>query len=413
MIAWISRLLSLGGYLSLMLTAYYMAGWYHMYGLLLLSAAMLLILVLMYVLTWYFIAGLQVSVGLSNEMVRKGEYAEAHVTVINRGFLPIPKLQAVVDCSALGKILLRGAVAGRGKAVLSVPLPVDYCGGVSVRLRQMWVSDYLNFFLRKKRFDSWRKPPKGGSILKRRNLKRRSLNESTLNGKTFNEQCTETTLTVLPSRLLARFQPESLEIFHQNIAGLELADWDHGTTAGTDPYEIRQLRSYQPGDSLRDVHWKLSARTEELLSKQYGGQEAYCARLLLDLRTARRQMEPWRPDAFRELSAALSAGLLAAGISHLVCWYDDGRNGWTEMPVSDEEGHLAMSAVLVHMRPVWVKSLPDGGLFQTEPAAFGRAGERNALYFDTELQLYGRDGLLTQFSPDTYVRELEQRWIYI
>ena len=70
MIAWISRLLSLGGYLSLMLTAYYMAGWYHMYGLLLLSAAMLLILVLMYVLTWYFIAGLQVSVGLSNEMVR-------------------------------------------------------------------------------------------------------------------------------------------------------------------------------------------------------------------------------------------------------------------------------------------------------------------------------------------------------
>ena len=51
MIAWISRLLSLGGYLSLMLTAYYMAGWYRMYGLLLLSAAMLLILVLMYLLT--------------------------------------------------------------------------------------------------------------------------------------------------------------------------------------------------------------------------------------------------------------------------------------------------------------------------------------------------------------------------
>ena len=72
MIAWISRFLSLCGYLSLMLTAYYMAGWYHMYGLLLLSAAMLLILVLMYVLTWYFIAGLFSAVPLRDRDFGQG-----------------------------------------------------------------------------------------------------------------------------------------------------------------------------------------------------------------------------------------------------------------------------------------------------------------------------------------------------
>lgn len=393
MIAWISRFLSLCGYLSLMLTAYYMAGWYHMYGLLLLSAAMLLILVLMYLLPWYFMAGLQASVGLSDGMVRKGEYAEAYVTVKNQGFLPIPKLQAVVDCSDIGKILLRGAVAGRGQSVLSFPLPVDYCGGVSVRLCQLRVSDYLNFFLCKKRFDSLRKPPKGGRI--------------------FNDGRMEAVLTVLPSRLSAQFQPESPEVFRQNIAGLERTGWDNGITAGTDPYEIRQLRSYQPGDSLRDVHWKLSARTEELLSKQYGGQEEYCARLFPDLRTADRQMELWRLDAFRELSAALSAGLLAAGLPHLVCWYDDRKSGWTEMAVSDEKGHLAMCAALVHARPVWVKEPPKTGLLQAEAAGYGQDGGRNALYFDMELKLYGQDGLLAQFSPDTYVRELKQRWIQI
>lgn len=393
MIAWISRLLSLGGYVSLMFTAYYMAGWYHMYGLLMLSAAMLLILVLMYLLTWYFIARLRVSVGLSDELVHKGEYTEAYVSVENRGLLPIIRLQAVVDCSDLGKILLRGAVAGRGKTVLPFPLPVDYCGGVSVRLCQLRVSDYLNFFMRKKRFDNWKNPLKSGEIL--------------------TEERTEAVLTVLPSRLSAHFQPESPEALRQNMVGFEPADWESRTAAGTDPYEIRQLRSYQPGDSLRDVHWKLSARTEELLSKQYGGQEAYDIRLFPDLRTARKPMEPWRLDAFRELSAALSAGLLSAGIPHLVCWYDDRKNGWAQMPVFDAEGHLAMCAALVHARPVWVKQPPDMDAFQAEIAGSGQAGGRNALYFDTELRLYGTEGLLTRFSADAYVRELEQRWIHI
>ena len=102
MIAGILRRLGLSWYLFLMFTAYYMAGWYRMYGLLLLSAAMLLILVLMYLLTWYSIACLRVSVGLSNETVRKGEYAEAYVTVKNQGLLPVTRLQAVVVCSDLG-----------------------------------------------------------------------------------------------------------------------------------------------------------------------------------------------------------------------------------------------------------------------------------------------------------------------
>ncbi len=393
MIAGILRRLGLSWYLFLMFTAYYMAGWYRMYGLLLLSAAMLLILVLMYLLTWYSIACLRVSVGLSNETVRKGEYAEAYVTVKNQGLLPVTRLQAVVVCSDLGKILLRGAVAGRGEAVLSFPLPVDYCGGVSVRLCQLWVSDYLNFFLRKKRFDSWIRLSKNERMIK--------------------EEQRETVLTVLPSRLSARFLPESPEVFRQNMPGFEQADRGSGTAAGTDPYEIRQLRPYQPGDSMRDVHWKLSARTEELLSKQYGGQEEYYARFFPDLRTARGQMEPWRLDAFRELSAALSAGLLAAGIPHLVCWYDDRKNGWVEMPVSDGEGHLAMSAALVRAHTVWVKEPPDISAFQAEARMSGQAGDQKELYFDTELHLYGKDGLLTRFSPDTYVRELEQRWIRV
>lgn len=114
-------------------------------------------------------------------------------------------------------------------------------------------------------------------------------------------------LTVLPSEHLARFLPESPEAFGMNPARFEQADRGSGTAAGTDPYEIRQLRPYQPGDSLRDVHWKLSARTEELLSKQYGGQEEYCARLFLDLRTTK------KTDGAPESGCVSGAGRSAVG----------------------------------------------------------------------------------------------------
>lgn len=38
--------------------------------------------------------------------------------------------------------------------------------------------------------------------------------------------------------------------------------------------DFAALRSYQPGDSLRHVHWKSVAREQELLTKQFGGAQA-------------------------------------------------------------------------------------------------------------------------------------------
>ena len=37
---------------------------------------------------------------------------------------------------------------------------------------------------------------------------------------------------------------------------------------GDDPPEIYQVREYRERDSLKDIHWKLSAREEELMVKR-------------------------------------------------------------------------------------------------------------------------------------------------
>ena len=44
----------------------------------------------------------------------------------------------------------------------------------------------------------------------------------------------------------------------------------HSSGGGDDPSEIYQVREYRERDSLKDIHWKLSAREEELMVKERG-----------------------------------------------------------------------------------------------------------------------------------------------
>ncbi|MGN1001539.1 MAG: DUF58 domain-containing protein [Oscillospiraceae bacterium] len=79
--------------------------------------------------------------------------------------------------------------------------------------------------------------------------------------------------------------------------------------------ELHELREYRPGDSLRDVHWKLSAKTDKLIVREAQQPEGVRALITLDLRLP-------RSGADRTLDALswLSARLLEAEAPHSVCW---------------------------------------------------------------------------------------------
>ena len=42
---------------------------------------------------------------------------------------------------------------------------------------------------------------------------------------------------------------------------------------GNDPGEVRAIREYVPGDPVRNIHWKLSEKTDKLLVK--GARQPY------------------------------------------------------------------------------------------------------------------------------------------
>ena len=94
--------------------------------------------------------------------------------------------------------------------------------------------------------------------------------------------------------------------------------------------EIHDLREYRPGDSLRDIHWKLSAKTDKLIVREAQEPDRRYVLLTLDLGAE-------REHADRTLGVLLwvSRWLLEHETAHFVCWLSPEALDPVTMPVSD------------------------------------------------------------------------------
>lgn len=68
-------------------------------------------------------------------------------------------------------------------------------------------------------------------------------------------------LPVLPKELPTTFEPGTTRA--------ETEDSELYDPAGAPSSDIREVREYLPGDRMQDIHWKLSARMEDLCVKQF------------------------------------------------------------------------------------------------------------------------------------------------
>ncbi|MDE7298032.1 MAG: DUF58 domain-containing protein [Lachnospiraceae bacterium] len=96
-----------------------------------------------------------------------------------------------------------------------------------------------------------------------------------------------------------------------------------GTKSGDDPSEIFDIREYREGDRLNRIHWKTSARTDQLMVKEFGLPVDRSVLLLADFGSGeQREDELGRRDAVREAVLSLSMRLTEDGQAHLLAWFD-------------------------------------------------------------------------------------------
>lgn len=117
---------------------------------------------------------------------------------------------------------------------------------------------------------------------------------------------------------------------------------------GYDPSETFRIREYMPGDPIRQIHWKLSRKTDTLLVRDLGLPVA--DRMLLLLETTAlpgTEISPTDADVLLDLLFSVSAALVTMEIPHTVGWHDQREGRFASREILSEADHAALGDALL------------------------------------------------------------------
>ena len=109
--------------------------------------------------------------------------------------------------------------------------------------------------------------------------------------------------------------------------------------------ELYELREYREGDTLRDIHWKMTAKTGRTIVREGERVEDCSTAVILDL------MEDLSAnDGVMGLAYGVSRGLLDAGQAHSLIWIDE-KEELRTFDIRDRAQQLAAFTLMLGDRP--------------------------------------------------------------
>ena len=118
---------------------------------------------------------------------------------------------------------------------------------------------------------------------------------------------------------------------------------------GHDSGETFAIREYREKDKLQSIHWKLSAKMDNLMVKENSLPKACAIVLMLELRSSTKNKVKFAKfpplskkkeldmGAYLELAASISYSLMDQKCPHFVAWYSAEKDGIRRIRVDDEE----------------------------------------------------------------------------
>ncbi len=225
---------------------------------------------------------------LNERIFIKGDCARYRLLLGNEGFIPIPYLTVTMYLE--GRILcddmksMQISLAPFAKKEFIYEMPLHFRGRYSIGVRSILFRDFLGLF-----------------AVRHRPLERKSI------------------LVKPRIRLIAHKKIPAAMVSEGNVlAGLY--------ESGND--EMVDIRAYVPGDSLRKMHWKLTAKTGNPMVRDMRNELDNDILLLLDVGMAAEQNERTllQEDCLIEEAVSQSQYLLAHGMPARICF-------WREEPV--------------------------------------------------------------------------------
>ncbi|MBR1739514.1 MAG: DUF58 domain-containing protein [Ruminococcus sp.] len=140
------------------------------------------------------------------------------------------------------------------------------------------------------------------------------------------------TMMILPDGI-----PMENNISNYSELGLETDEYSK-TSKGDDPSEIFDIHEYQDGDKISRIHWKLSAKQNKTMVKDYSLPITNSIMIAADLALDRSRGDYLSQyDTMIETVSALSFHLTEHEIPHKVIWFDSVKNSVVKMNITDDE----------------------------------------------------------------------------
>ena len=162
------------------------------------------------------------------------------------------------------------------------------------------------------------------------------------------------------------------------------------------------IRSYRPQDSIKLVHWKLSARNGELLVRIPASEEGFLVLLFLDLAAPDQKDSARQISAFFQCAVSLSFSMLELKCSHLMIWFDQKEQCLRRFPVRNEEELNFAVYCLLH-----------GDFYQSSQNLYSLYSREHPtdtwacrLLLDTGLNLWQEEKKLFSSSPETLEEDM-------
>ena len=265
----------------------------------------------------------------STAKAEKNEPVIFKVTLSNRYRIPVPFIEAEITLpdakGAAPAAYIRAPLTARGSCEYEKELSFKYKGEYSCGVKYVYVGGLLRMFRIRKRIPD----------------KKRG------------------TVTVLPRRIYVDSLPER----YVNEASVT----SDTAVKGTDSAEIAEIKDYFPGDPIKNIHWKLSTKAQELMTKHFGAENGFSTCVAADnspryAQGASDEMSEYCDDAVCEICCSIITRLLDDGRKTALIYNDThGKAGRVDRKLFDSvtsfEDFLPYFAACMPAAPVSAETL--------------------------------------------------------
>ena len=298
----------------------------------------------------YLSRKIKISLQVPSLTVPKQEPILIEIKIENTSRLPVANVAVGIsyidgfDKTEISERTL-GMVDSRSTVILRLKITARYAGKVSFRLDQAKIYDYL-------KLSGWRVKVDKDLI----------------------------EALVVPDMYEIR-----LDLDNMTMRLGEEGDFHSHERSGDDVSEVFDTRAFRDGDTLQKIHWKLSAKADELLVREFSMPIENMVLLLVDLQwSGTQKWTHMQSDGMLTMIASVSYSLLVQGCPHEVAWLNGSLDEFIRLPITSEEDIYELAG-----------SLMDAGVYEDQcdledayMESYSLGSSSKVLKVDTHWNLY-------------------------